>query len=77
MSVIYYTKCPTCSYDASELYYRKVIEKEPIDTILNDIQMSCCRVSFIGQLSTIKIYGAPKYDAIIRKSNNDITPIQY
>jgi hypothetical protein len=77
MSVIYFTRCSTCNYDLSEVHYRKVVLKENLNNIFKDIQMSCCLMNFIGQMNTIKIYGAPKHDAIIRKSNNDIMPIQY
>ena len=77
MSILYSTTCPTCLYDFSKLFYRKVVNKESLETVMEDLKMSRCLMSFIGHMNTIKLFGAPKHDAIIRKSNNDIIPIQY
>lgn len=74
---MYATKCNTCYFDLSEYFYKKVVEKVSDDDIEKDITQSCCRMVFRGQFHCIKYYGVPKHSAIIRKSNNDIIPIQY
>lgn len=77
MSMMFATRCNTCAFDLSEYFYRRIINKESIENIIEDITQSCCRIVFFGQFNCVKLYGAPKHNAIIRKSNNDIMLIPY